>query len=660
MPQGLVDILIPEEGGKSAREDELTVESALKDYKRAYEAKRSTLDAMKQDFEFKLGKQWDAEDIEKLRKVGVRALTINKCATNVELLKGVESQSRSDFRAYPEGEEDTLEAEIVTRLMKNAVKKSDFDFKGSEMFENGVTGGESHLEPYLYYPYRADATGKVDMTAELRWKHRYYDSVIWDADSKEYDHSDARFYCNLTTDISKDELISMFPDQKEAIEELGESGKIDLDKIDTTRDQSGYEVQKRDYRDEGTAGSFFPKKRFDLLDYYYKKWVPKYFIADFVNNEMRLAKNKQAATRFVKQATKRDKDPKRPSAKMIERLQPEIWVGFITGGMDDFLANGPAWSFPRWPTWPMFTYYCYKSGAPLQGIDREYLVQGVTRRIKDQNRELNKRRTQELRHLNQSANSGWVGEEDAFFEEDKWEEFGSSPGVVLKHKKGSPRPEKIMPTPLSQAHSQLAQEHTQDMRESLGINTEALAVQEDQKSGRAIALRQKQTMVMVQGIFDNHARTRRPIGQFILAMLPELFTVEKAMRVLGEAFLSKNFQTPVLDPMTGQPAIDPRTMQPMTQYDQNAAMQTINQVLNDTELGLYDVAVGENVSNETIQMAQFMELKEMADMGLPIPPDVFIEASSLSNSTKKKVLSSFAAAQAQAAITPTQKGAKQK
>lgn len=655
MPQDLADIMIPEEGGQTARKDDITVEDVLQDYKAAFESKRPLMDAMKQDFEFKLGKQWDAADIEKQKKVGVRALTINKCATNIELLKGVESQSRSDFRAYPEGEEDTLEAEIVTRLMKNAVKKSDFDFKSSEMFENGVTAGESHLEPYLYYPYKADAQGKVDMTAELRWRHNYYDSVVWDPDSKEYDHSDARYYCKLTTDITKEELISMFPDKKDEIEELGESGKIDLDKIASDRDQAGYDVQRRDYRDEGTTGSFVPKNRFDLLDYYYVKWVPKYYIADFAHNEMRLAKNKQLANRYVKQAIKRDKDPNRPSAKMIERLQPEIWVAFVTGGLDEFLAQGPAWSFPRWGKFPMFTFYCYKSGAPLQGADREYLVQGLTRRIKDQNRELNKRRTQELRHLNQSANSGWIGEEDAFFEEDKWEEFGSSPGVVLKHKKGSPRPEKILPTPLSQGHSQMAAEHTQDMRESVGINQEALAIDKDDKSGVLQARRVKQTMVMVQGIFDNYARTRRPIGQFILAVLPELYTVEKAMRVLGESFLDKNFRVPVTDPATGQPIIDPMSKQPMTQYDPNLAMQTINKVLNDTELGVYDIAVGENISNETVQLAQFMELREMNEMGIPVPPDVIVDASSLSNSNKKKILSSLAAIQAQGGQPPQKK-----
>lgn len=655
MSQDLANYLIPKEGGDSARKDELEVSDVLSDYKRAFEAKRSTMDEMLQDYEFKLGKQWEEQDVEKLRKVGVRALTINKCATNIELLKGVESQSRSDFHAYPEGEEDTLEADIVTRLMKNAVKKSNYAFKNSEMFENGVTAGESHLEPYLFYPYTADpATGLVDMTAELRWRFNYYDSIIWDPGAKEYDNEDALFYCKLTTDVTKDELISMFPDMKDKIEGM-ESGKIDLDKIATELDGAGFSVQRRDYDDEAAAAPTTPKKRFDLLDYYYKKWVPKYYIADYVSNEMRLAKNKKMADRYVKKATSRDKNPKKPSAEVIERLQPEIWVAFVTGGLDEFLEHGPAWSFPRWKGWPMFSYYCYKSGAPLANNDRHWLVQGITRRIKDLNRELNKRRTQELRHLNQSANSGWTGEEDAFIEEDKWEQFGSTPGVVLKHKKGSQPPQKILPTPLSQGHSQLAAEHTSDMRESIGINTEALAIQEGDQSGKAIALRQKQTMVMVQGIFDNLARTRQPIGRFILAMLPELYTVEKAMRVLGEAFLQKSFQSPIVDPATGQPAIDPRTLQPATQYDQNLAIQTINKVLNDTEIGMYDVAVGENISSETVQLEQFMELKDIADMGVPVPPEVLVDASSLSQSNKKKIMSAFAAEQTQAAAAPPKK-----
>lgn len=644
MGRDIIDEFYPEENSRKST-DKLHINDVLVDFKRAYEAKKKLLESEREDHEFALGKQWEDEDVEKLRKVGVRALTLNKIMPNLQLLRGLESQNRSDFRAYPEGEEDTLESEIVTRLMKNAVKKSDLKFKLSDQFEAGNIGGEGWLEPYLHYPYYTKPDGTVDLTACLKFKFKHYDQVFPDPCCAEYDHSDGKFICKFTSDLSLDQMIELFPDKKELLEE-SEGGKINIDAIEIApgRDQAGVEVQRKDYNeDDSSSDPWIEKNGFDLIDYYYKCYVPKYYVADFQLKTIRQVKSKKDAERYVAKATSRDKNPKKPSAKVIERMQPEIWVAFICGGVEEFLYNGPAWSFPRWTGWPLFGYYAYKSTAPVDSNDRDYLVQGLTRRIKDNQREHNKRRTQELRHLNQSANSGWQGEEDAFIEENKWETFGATPGVVLKHKKGSPMPSKILPTPLSQGHAQLALEHKTDMREALGIDAEALAIQSDQSSGRAIALRQKQGLVMVQGLFDNFARTRYQVGQFVLAMLPELYDVEKAMRVLGQAFLEKSFQAPMIDPATQQPVIDPMSGMPIMQFDQQAAMQTINKVLTDAELGNFDVAVGDNISSETIRIANFTELQELAQSGYPIPPDVLVEESTLPEATKKRVIAAFTA-----------------
>lgn len=159
---------------------------------------------------------------------------------------------------------------------------------------------------------------------------------------------------------------------------------------------------------------------------------------------------------------------------------------------------------------------------------------------------------------------------------------------------------------------------------------------------------------MVQPVFDNLSQSKRLMGRFILSQLGRVFDVEAAMRVMGEEFCTSNFQAPVMqmvtDPMSGmpvidpntaqpaqQPAVDPMTGQPATQYDENACKQFFNDLLNDAELGKYDVAVGESASSETVKFANFMTLKELAQAGIPIPPEVIIEGSSLSEATIEKI-----------------------
>ena len=83
-------------------------------FRYARDHKKPLIDEMEEDFEFAVGKQWEEADVEALRKVGVKALTINKIQPNIFLLSGIQRQNRTDFRAYPEGQEDSIKAEVAT------------------------------------------------------------------------------------------------------------------------------------------------------------------------------------------------------------------------------------------------------------------------------------------------------------------------------------------------------------------------------------------------------------------------------------------------------------------------------------------------------------------------------------------------------------------
>jgi len=88
-------------------------------------------------------------------------------------------------------------------------------------------------------------------------------------------------------------------------------------------------------------------------------------------------------------------------------------------------------------------------------------------------------------------------------------------------------------------------------------------------------------------------------------------------------FVGLNVPMPAMDPMTGQPQIDPMTGQPAMQVQNSPAEMDVDIVIDSTP----DTAV--------IQEEQFQRLAELAQAGMPIPPDVLIEASSL---PKKKLL----------------------
>lgn len=637
-------------------DDSLTVAQVLKCFKRAYEYKKRFLDEAQEDYEFTLGKQWDDKSFQEQMAVGVRPLTINKIRPNIQLLTGTESQNRSDFKAYPEGGEDSVLAEIATALLKNVMKMAHGDYKISEQFEDGLICGECYLEPFL--DYSEETEDPEDMLyGTLKLKKVDYFNLFPEPNFKEYDMSDCRYIDKITYDLTDEDLISLFPDKEKEIEAAEGKGKINIDSIGGDRNGFGGEIQRKGYNDQGgKLGDEPTEPLFDLLEHYYRKYVEKYYVADPKMQKMKQAKNKAEADNYVKVTNSGRNNGE--LAVVLKKLVPQIWVCSIIGGCNDVLDDRPAWTFPKWKSYPFVPYFAYRTTAPLPEASRHLAVQGIARTMKDLNRELNKRRTQELKILNTSANSGWQAEDQSLVDEDAWKKFGSTPGVILKHKKGSPMPTKIQPTQLSQGHAQLAQEHSDDMKQSSGINADLLAMQESGvDSGRAIALRQKQGMVMVQKLFDNLSQSKRLLGRLVLSQLSEIYNIDDVVRVMGEAWIQENFSEPVMgpaiDPNTGAPMLDqtgqpmmvpqmdPMTGQPQMQVNQKAVVQTIAKVLTDAELGKFEVAIGEAANSETVRYANYLTIQDMAQHGVPIPPDVLVDESPISQSSKAKIQKSI-------------------
>lgn len=694
----------------------LTVTKSMADFRAAYRAKSKLLEREKEDFLFALGEQWSAKDQESLRQAKIKPITDNRIAPNIFLLTGLERQNRSDFKAFPEGEEDSIKAEIASSLFKNAIKTSGFAYKSSDQFKDGVTCGESHMELYLDY------TDNL-LNGKPCWRKLNGNVLFPEPGHTEYDFSDCKYVYKIVLDIAREDLINIYP-KKKAVIKKAVSGRLDLESL--IKGGSEFHVQRKDYSKSGEGQDDGGEKNdddsFDLIERYYKKWVETYFIGDKQTGEIKEADEEASAEGFIMQykqgieqnqrdfeqatmlhtqqvqqmihqhaSTKVALSPQDPSAVsmtpedhlaelnqtgmippppppppeqdperylLIKRMVPEIWCFAHVPGIDQPLGDGRAWFYPKWKNYSFVPYFARFSTAPLKGDEAHLLIQGVVHGVKGVQEKHNKAEMLMLRHLNTSANSGWDIEEDQLedSEKNKLEQLGSMPGIVIERKKGTLPLNRLIPVPLSQGHAQIAAESAESIKAQSGINADLVATQQGgSDSGRAIALRQRQGLLMVQELFDNLSRSRIIAGKLLLSQLGEIFDTETASKVLGEAYLIKTFPPvmqmvpgqnglPQIDPATGQPVqqpvADPETGEPM-KYDKGMAETAIAEVLSG-ELEKYDVAVGESVSSETQKMANSSEVKEIAQAypGL-IPPDVIVEESLLPQSTKNRILSAM-------------------
>lgn len=653
----------------------LTVATADADLKMAYEAKAPLIRREKEDHLFALGEQWTEAEKHKLKQSGVEPVVDNRIQPNLHLLTGLERQNRSDFKAFPQGEEDGVKAEIASALFKDAIRKSGFGFKSSEQFKDGITCGESHLELYL-----TNEDSLINATP--KWYKCDGRTVLWDPASREYDFADARFVYKVKYGVEREALANLYPKKRRAIMQAV-GGKVDLD-----LEGGEQHTQKKDYPKAGEGNSSFnggaDDGGLDLVERYYKKWVQQAFIADKQTGQVNQSGSLEEAQAFVAEYLARidrdlmlfeqarqqaeaeaaanpgvaiqepppppEQDPER--FLIIKRVVAEIWCFAYVPGMDEPLQHARAWFYPKWKGWPFAPYFARHSTAPLTGDDRHLLVQGLVHGVKGSQKKHNKAEMLLLRHLNSSANSGWLAQEDSWVDPDKVEQFGSVPGINLEYKKGSVNPpSRIEPAQLSTAHAQVSIDSAESIKAQLGINSDLIAANESSgDSGKAIALRQKQGLLMVQELFDNLSRTREIAGRMLLSQLGEVYDTETAKKVLGEAWLVKSFPPPMLmnpETLQPEPMPDPKTGQPM-QYDTEMAELAIAEVLGG-DLERYDVSVGEAVASETQKMAVGMEVQELAK-ALPgvIPPQVLVQYSQLPESAKKEIMAAYQQAQAAA------------
>ena len=199
---------------------------------------------------------------------------------------------------------------------------------------------------------------------------------------------------------------------------------------------------------------------------------------------------------------------------------------------------------------------------------------------------------------------------------------------------------------LAPGHLQLLQDAKDEMRRQ--SPTPGIVGRGSGQSGRAILAEQQaglteQAPLLAQ--FDDWTlRCYRAFWDCI----KQFWTAPKWIRVTDDEtaprFVGLNIPQPVMDPMTGQPQVDPMTGQPAVQMQNSPADMDVDIVIDSTP----DTAV--------IAEEQFQRLAELAQAGMPIPPDVLIEASSLPK--KQQLLDKLRQSQEQQAQAPNMEAQK--
>lgn len=606
----------------NSKEDNLVIKS-IHDFQEAYKFQSKNIEEVREDYEFYLGKQWSNEKQNESIGHGQGKLTeVNNIRPYIHLLEGYQRQNRNDIIAFPEGDEDSIPAEIVTRLIKNTFKGSKLDFKISDMYKHACIGGAGYLYPYM--DYERDL-----IFGELRFKILSGLKVFYDPSSEEYDMNDARYICLFKENLSKEDVKTLFPDFN--VDEI-EYGKISVSKYGH---QPG-EVEpytKYYFKNNMPTNDEYPDydnvRNYDMLEYFYKKKRNKYILINLENNGII-----EGFERELIELKQKESEKMGIPTRLLTQRDSVVWRRVVIG--DTIVEDKEAEFSDKWKGYPIIPFRAYYCSVDIKDKGK-YQVQGVVRSMKEPQKEKNVARTHARRHILSSTNSGWIAEEKSLVNKAMVSKMGSKPGVLVEYKEGKVPPARITPMPLSQGFEFLSVQATEDLKQTSGINAELLSLEKSDQSGRALLLRQRQGLIMIQSLLDNLSQTTDILGRFLVSILPILYTPEKAINVLGSAFMTENFGVDQVqqDPQTGERVVVGQ------QIDQEAAYNLISQILLDKNITNYNIAVGEGVHSETVKFNNFLTLNELVTAGFPIPPDVVIDETGLANATKEKIKNSF-------------------
>lgn len=288
-----------------------------------------------------------------------------------------------------------------------------------------------------------------------------------------------------------------------------------------------------------------------------------------------------------------------PQVTVIEQDVPTVKVAIVIQGKVFYDGPNPM-GIDNWPFVPVLGYYTPQSPY------FPYRVQGMVRGLRDAQYLYNRRRIIELDILESQISSGFKYKENALVNPADVFLQGQGKGLALKEEAQMTDVEQILPPNVPPSMIELSELLAKEVMEISGVNEELLGSASDSDVGITQMLRQGAGLTTLQTLFDQLDLAQKSLGKLMMEIVQTNFTPGKVQRILGE--------------------------EPTKEF-------------YDKTFGKYDVVVEEGLNTSTQKQMQFAQLLELKNLGLPIPDDLLVEASTLQN---KKELVDALQQQAQA------------
>lgn len=597
----------------------------------------------KQCFEFTEGKQWDDDEKEARTQKRRPALTINKIRPLVRLVYGYFVNQRTQIVSRPGNDflsSDDI-ADVLTKVMSNVQNRQQWKHRKVDAFIEGLIGGRSYVDARLCFANHP--FGEIKLTTRNPFE------VCPDPEAGDYDPASWAYVLEDKW-MSLDDILVLYgkasrtkakliSDQyrgggAEGFSEDAFFGELDIEPEtyfgllerfqraeDTFAISYGHQQTSLDVVDSG-------RKTVRVIETQHRELDN---VQEFVDLSTGQAKQipaewpREKVQAVLMWAESRAAEAGIPSPLRVQKAQRYRWRWTVTAG-DQLLYDKPS-PYRRPTIIPYFPWF------------RRGVTDGMVKDLLDPQTEINRRRSSMSEIISKMAVTGWMYEDNSLTPEGEalLQQFGSTPGVQIKYGTGKNPPQQIQANDAPRDYYHMEDRSTADLREISNINEAALGISDNaDESGRAILARQRQAATSIGSYLDNWQRTETLLGLQMTEIIQDYYTQERLFRERGD---------------DGKDAV----------YVINRA-QADGTLLNDVTRGTYETAVDHQPLTANSDDLEFDLLKEMIQLGIPIPPNFVIDAAPIRrkreivDAVQMQMAQQQAMAQAAAVQQPPAKG----
>lgn len=528
-------------------------------FKEAVEQQQTWRNLAREDREFYSGKQWADADKKTLESAKRPAITINRIKPLINVLGGYQRLNRYDIDFLPRTNDDDEQAQLRKGVTKYIMDRSHYNYEESDVFNDGVITGLGWFEVGYQFDWLAQ-----DGDAFVRRVSPF--DIYRDPESRDKHFRDMKYVIRARW-VDKDELIAKYPQHKDEINAQTAAYMTEEAENDKKYNELWYSHETKKIR---------------FAECWYKKAVQK---------KLFILRNGE----IVEQVTQEMIAFNMVIGQQTVNTTEICMIAFFDNVVLEDIPSPYKHGFI-----PFVPFICYYQGE-------DDVPSGIVRDLKDPQREINKRRSQELHILNTQSNGGWIAEVDAMSpqQESNFKRNASTPGALLKVAPGALSMQKLQRLEPQAPPSNIinaTQEAMNEMPSISGINEALMGTDiSNSQSGRAIELKQKQAITHIAGLFDNLRMAKEMIVEMLWGkrgapgIIPQFYTEEKTFRIVGE---NGEPQMVTINQQVQQQQFDPRT----------GMMQTITKTLNDLSVGEFDIVIADTPATSTQRTAQFWSL----------------------------------------------------